>query len=154
MRSAIQQILTFSFLVWISQSLIVLGGTYDKYYMMLVGRAIFGVASDMLFISITKILVRRVGDQQGIALGVVMTIPEVASALNSVLSPYLFDKSHTLALPLLFGFGLCLFSFICGVVMVHFDLELEKMNYALAQDENDAGFDFGTPLYDPSLLSH
>jgi hypothetical protein len=71
--------------------------------MMLVGRAIFGIASDMLLISISKVLVKRIGNASGFALGLVLTLPELASALNAYLSPLLFEKSDSLALPLLFG---------------------------------------------------
>jgi hypothetical protein len=40
----------------LSQVAIAIGGSYSEFYMMLVGRAMFGVASDMLFISISKVL--------------------------------------------------------------------------------------------------
>jgi hypothetical protein len=71
--------------------------------MMLVGRAIFGMASDMLFISISKVLMQRLGRTSGFAIGVVLTVPELACALNAYLSPYLFEVSHSLTLPLVFG---------------------------------------------------
>jgi len=80
--------------MFLSQFTIAFGGAYKKFYMMLVGRAIFGVASDMLFISISKVLVRRVRfNQSGLVMGLVLTIPELAGALNSFLSPYLFERS-------------------------------------------------------------
>lgn len=61
--------------------------------MMLVGRAIFGVASDMLFVSISKVLATSVKGSSGFAIGVVLTVPELACALNAYLSPYLFERS-------------------------------------------------------------
>jgi hypothetical protein len=43
------------------------------------------------------------GNASAFALGIVMTVPELASALNAYLSPYLFYKSDSLTLPLIFG---------------------------------------------------
>ena len=46
----------------LSQLLIVSGGCYHSYYMMLVGRAIFGIASDMLHIAVFKLIAKRMPD--------------------------------------------------------------------------------------------
>lgn len=94
--------------------------------MMLVGRAIFGCASDMLFISISKILAKRMPQDIGFAVGVVLTVPELATALNSFLSPYLFQESNSLTVPLLFGLTICLFSFFCGLGVIWVDLICEE----------------------------
>ena len=76
--------------------------------MMLVGRAIFGIASDLLHIAVFKVIARRMPHCLGTAMGLILTVPELAAALNSFLSPYLFEKTHSLELPLLFGLSLCI----------------------------------------------
>lgn len=43
----------------------------------------------------------------GTAMGLILTVPELAAALNSFLSPYLFEKTQSIKIPLLFGLGLC-----------------------------------------------
>lgn len=97
--------------------MIALGGAYEKFYMMLMGRAIFGVSSDMLAISISKVLLCTVSGR-GLVMGLVLTVPELAGALNSFLSPYLFERSQSLTAPLLFSLTICLFSFICALIMI------------------------------------
>lgn len=91
----------------LSQLFIAFGGCYQKYYMMLAGRAIFGIASDLLHIAVFKVIARRMPHCLGTAMGLILTVPELAAALNSFLSPYLFEKTHSLELPLLFGLTLC-----------------------------------------------
>ena len=58
--------------------------------MMLVGRAIFGIASDMLHIAVFKLIAKRMPNELGTSMGLILTLPELAAALNSYLSPLLF----------------------------------------------------------------
>jgi hypothetical protein len=50
----------------LSQVAIAIGGSYSQFYMMLVGRAMFGVSSDMLFISISKVLSQHLEGDLGL----------------------------------------------------------------------------------------
>lgn len=75
--------------------------------MMLVGRAIFGIGSDILHIAVFKVIAKRMPHCLGTAMGLILTVPELACALNSVLSPYLFEKTHSIEVPLIFGLTIC-----------------------------------------------
>lgn len=105
----------------LSQLAIAFGGCYRKYYMMLVGRAIFGIASDMLHIAVFKLIAKRMPHCLGTAMGLILTVPELAAALNSFLSPYLFEQTKSIRTPLLFGLTLCSISFLCGLAMIYID---------------------------------
>lgn len=52
----------------------------------------------------------------GTAMGLILTIPELAAALNSFLSPYLFEKTQSLKIPLLFGLALCFLVFYLKII--------------------------------------
>lgn len=94
--------------------------------MMLCGRAIFGIASDILHIAVFKLIARRMPDNLGFAMGLILTVPELAAALNSFLSPYLYEATNSLKLPFLFGLSLCF------LVNNHFDyISLFYVDYFL-----------------------
>lgn len=131
-------VFTFSFMLALSQLAIAFGGCYRKYYMMLVGRAIFGIASDMLHIAVFKIIAKRMPNNLGTAMGLVLTVPELAAALNSFLSPFLFEETKTIETPLLFGLSLCIFSFLCGVGMVYLDYVNDEASEKQIQVEDEA----------------
>lgn len=105
----------------LSQLAIAFGGCYQKYYMMLVGRAIFGIASDMLHIAVFKVVAKRMPNNIGTAMGLILTIPELAAALNSFLTPWLFEITRSITAPLLLALTLCFLSFFCGLLMVYID---------------------------------
>ncbi len=55
-----------------------------------------------------------------------MTFPEIASALNSLLSPLIYEKTQSLAYPLFVSVGVCFFSLICAIVLIILDKKAEK----------------------------
>ena len=93
---------------------------------MLIGRAIFGVACENLITSQTSMVSLWFrGKELSTAIGVIMTVPEVGSALNSLLSPLLFNWSDTITLPLFFSVILCFISFLAAVALVLLDRKAE-----------------------------
>ena len=62
-----------------------------------------------------------------------MTVPELASAANSFLTPILYESYEGLAYPLFFSVILCIFSFVCAVVLCILDKkdELNKLSIYL-----------------------
>lgn len=54
-----------------------------------------------------------------------MTVPELASAANSFITPMLYDSYEGLTYPLFFSVILCIFSFICAVVLCILDKKNE-----------------------------
>lgn len=55
-----------------------------------------------------------------------MTVPELASAANSFITPLIFDHYQHLALPLFFSVILCIFSFLCAILIVIIDKRADR----------------------------
>ena len=95
--------------------------------MMVIGRIIFGIASENLIIAqaiITGIWFK--GKELGTAMGIIICLPEIGSALNSFLTPFLYSKSGNLTLPLFMGVFFCIFSFLCGLGLIYLDKYAEN----------------------------
>ncbi|CAD8118594.1 unnamed protein product [Paramecium sonneborni] len=120
-------IFTFTLIVTIGQLIIALGGKFNEYSLMLLGRAIFGVASENLIIAqSTFVSLWFKGSELATAMGIIMTIPELGGALNSLLTPLIYESSQKLSVPLFTSVGFCLFSFACGIVLVYLDKFADK----------------------------
>ncbi|CAD8146157.1 unnamed protein product [Paramecium octaurelia] len=147
-------VFTFSLMLGLSQLFIAFGGCYQKYYMMLVGRAIFGIASDLLHIAVFKVIARRMPHCLGTAMGLILTVPELAAALNSFLSPYLFEKTHSLEWPLLFGLSLCILSFLSGLLMIYLDTKYDTCSAEEPDEEVSLSkFKLSKPFVRMSLIT-
>lgn len=59
-------------------------------------------------------------------MGIIMTVPELGGALNSLLTPLIYESSQKLSVPLFASVGFCLFSFACGIVLVYLDKYADK----------------------------
>ncbi|CAD8114867.1 unnamed protein product [Paramecium sonneborni] len=120
-------IFTFTLIVTIGQLIIALGGKFNEYSLMLLGRAVFGVASENLIIAqSTFVSLWFKGTELATAMGIIMTIPELGGALNSLLTPLIYESSQSLSVPLFTSVGFCLFSFACGIILVQLDKYADK----------------------------
>lgn len=102
---------------------------------MLIGRALFGIASENLIIAQNTFMSFWFkGKELSTAIGIITTVPELGSALNSFLSPLIYDKTQSLAMPLFTSVYFCIFSFLCAIGLVYLDKHAEavdKRNNAL-----------------------
>ncbi len=64
-------------------------------------------------------------------MGVIMTIPELASALNSFVSPMIYDLTDQLSYPLFTSVIICFFSFLSGIVLIVLDRKSDKQQEGL-----------------------
>lgn len=67
------------------------------------------------------------GKELAFALGIILTSPELGNALNSYLSPIVYEQTHTLGAPLFLSVGFCFMSVICGIVLVLIDMRADKV---------------------------
>ncbi|CAD8086990.1 unnamed protein product [Paramecium primaurelia] len=108
-------IIGFSLAIVIAQLIISFGGLYQNFWLMLLGRIIFGTASENLLIAQTTIIGKWFrGKELSTAIGYVMAIPEFACGMNSFITPIIYNAFGLLAYPLFFSAFLCFLSFICG----------------------------------------
>ncbi len=86
-------VFTFSLTVMISQLFIYIGVKLESYSTILFWRAILGISAENLSISQTAFVTLWFrGKELSTAIGLIITIPEIASALNSYFTPILYKK--------------------------------------------------------------
>jgi hypothetical protein len=61
------------------------------------------------------------GAELSTAIGIIMTVPEIASALNSLLSPLIYEHYNELSYPLFFSVLVCIFSNFCAIILIVLD---------------------------------
>ncbi|CAD8084472.1 unnamed protein product [Paramecium primaurelia] len=137
-------IILFSAIVVVAQTIVALGGAFKIFWIMLVGRIIFGCASENLVIAQAAIICKWFrGKELSTAIGYIMTVPELASAANSFLTPMLYESYQGLTYPLFFSVILCIFSFVCAVVLCILDKknELNKLKgqFIIEEQEEEEG---------------
>ncbi|CAD8068369.1 unnamed protein product [Paramecium primaurelia] len=109
-------IILFSAIIVVAQTIVALGGAFKIFWIMLVGRIIFGCASENLVIAQAAIIGKWFrGKELSTAIGYIMTVPELASAANSFLTPIIYESYKGLTYPLFFSVILCIFSFVSAV---------------------------------------
>lgn len=84
-------LVTLSLGVAVFQAVVAAGGAYKSYTCMLVGRMLFGIASESLITAQASFVsFWFVGKELAFALGLAITVPELGNALNSYLSPIIY----------------------------------------------------------------
>jgi len=58
-------------------------------------------------------------------MGIITTIPEISSALNSFFTPLIYSITGTLSIPLWVSVGICAFSLVCATVLIWIDKKAE-----------------------------
>ena len=117
----------FSFLLIIGQAVVTFGAISSNFTLMLIGRVIFGFGGENLNVASCAITAKWFGGKEiAFAFGISLCVSRLGSALNSVLSPKLYNISHELYVPLLFGAFLCLFSWLMGLLMNYYDKKADE----------------------------
>ncbi|KAI3634348.1 hypothetical protein MIR68_007952 [Amoeboaphelidium protococcarum] len=136
-------LLIFSVLVLFGTSLFTVGSLQKLYWVMIVGRALFGIAGESLEVAQAKITTDWFRDHSlGLALGFNLTVARLATALNDIISPAIFS-SFNLASALWFGTITCLFSLLCGLLLAWINgkyykfIDKEK-DYTYYDDKEDS----------------
>lgn len=115
-------LLAFSLLIVAGQGLFVWGIGGNAYWLMLAGRAVFGVGSDCLNVAQSTIVSKWFkGKELAFALGMNISIGRLGSSLNSFISPKIYTASQKVWLPCLIGMILCAVSFFTGIILAYMD---------------------------------
>ena len=113
----------------IFQLLFAIGGALQDYKLMLAARVLFGIASRSLFIPQAAIISFWFkGNQLSFALGIGITFPQLGNALNSFLTPIIYEQTKTLGPPLFVSVGICCLGFIGTLVACYIDKKAEKLD--------------------------
>lgn len=115
--------------VALAQTIVAFGGLYQSYLMLLIGRMIFGIASESLITAQASFVSFWFkGKELATALGIILTSPELGNALNSFLTPVIYESTHSLGAPLFVSVGFCILSVICGIILVIIDMKADKID--------------------------
>ena len=121
-------IFIFSTLLIIGQLIVTYGGFAKMFWLMIVGRIVFGIGSESLTVSQTSIVSMWFKNQElALALSLNFSIPKLGSSLNSLMTPRLYNVHDNMTLPLLMGTILCVVSWICGIFLCCMDRRNEKL---------------------------
>jgi|JI6StandDraft_1071083.scaffolds.fasta_scaffold00915_5 MFS family permease len=113
--------------VAISQLLISIGVSIRSFPMMLACRALFGICSESLITAqISLVSFWFKGKELATALGLIITLPELGGALNSFLTPIIYENTGSLSAGFYVGTAFCIFSFLCGCVLYWIEWRAEK----------------------------
>ena len=88
---------------------------------MLIGRMLFGIAMESIAVTSTCFVSYWfLGKELAFSIGLVTTLPELGSALNSVITPLIYENTQSLGAPLLTSVGLCFIGFLsaCGAAYI------------------------------------
>lgn len=89
---------------------------------MLFSRILFGIASRSLFIPQTGLISFWFkGKELSFAMGIGITFPELGNALNSYLTPLIYEWSGSLGAPLFTSVFLCLLGFLGSIFVFKID---------------------------------
>jgi MFS family permease len=121
-------IVLLSFALVVFQLLFAIGGQIGSFGLMLAARILFGIASRSLFIPQTSLISFWFkGRELSFALGVGITFPELGNALNSYLTPLIYEASGSLGPPLFTSVGFCIVGFLCALVISKIDKDAEEV---------------------------
>ena len=110
------------------QLVIAIGGYSYSYTTILIGRMLFGLASESLITAqASMVSFWFKGKELAFALGIAITFPELGNAVNSWVTPIIYENTQSLGTPLLVSVFICLVSLICAITAAYIDKKADKV---------------------------
>lgn len=83
----------FSSILILGQTIFMLGGYYEKYWLMMMGRFVFGLGGECLVVSQSTVISQWFkANEIALALGLNITASRLGSSVNSALTPILYSS--------------------------------------------------------------
>lgn len=125
----------FSAFVTFGQLIFALGGIFDSFILMLVGRFVFGIGGESLAVAQNAYAVMWFkGKELNMVFGLLLSISRVGSTVNMNVNSKMFDsfsfitdQPKRLGLVLFVGFGWCILSLLAAVALGLFDKRAAKI---------------------------
>lgn len=119
-------IFSFSLLLTTGQIIILLGGIFKQFWLLILGRVFFGLGGESLNVTHTTIIAHWFMDSNiAFAMGANIAVSRLGNVINSALTPTLFMIKNDYFLPFFVGVVLCIFSFFCGIALCIVDKKVE-----------------------------
>lgn len=120
-------IIIFAFLVLQGQVVFSLGVFWKDYYSMIIGRVIYALGAESLYIAQLALAVQLFSKQElTFVLGWNNSVTYLANVINSLFTPGIYLYTQKLWAPCIFGAILCVISLVCGFLIINFEKEPEK----------------------------
>lgn len=119
-------IIIFSFLSLQGQVVFTLGVFWKDYRSMILGRVIYSLGAENLYIAQLAMAVQLFSKQElTFVLGWNNSVTYFANVINGLFTPYLYYYTRKLWVPCLFGAVLCVISLVCAYLIVYAHKEPE-----------------------------
>lgn len=118
--------------ITVFQLVIAIGGYTYSYATILVGRILFGLASESLITAqASMVSFWFKGKELAFALGIAVTFPELGNALNSWLTPIINEATGSLGTPFLVSVFVCMIGLLCALAAAHLDKQADLVTFRL-----------------------
>ena len=109
-----------------------LGGYRESFDLMLLGRGIFGIGCESMYVGQSAIVSSWfINYELALAISMISCIPLCGSFLNGALVPMVFEKNHSFGDAFRIGFILCIISFILVLILTYLDYKTEEYDKKL-----------------------
>jgi len=115
-------LLLFTILICVGQGIFTLGGYHKSFKLMLIGRVIFGIGCENMYVGQSAIISEWfINYELPLAISMISSIPLIGSFMNGAITPVVFIKTGDLGSAFLVGFELCLVSFLLVIFLTCLD---------------------------------
>ena len=133
-------IIIFFIFIVIGQLIFIIGNIISKYYLMFIGRFIFGIGAESFSLVITPLIYEYFKNKElSFSLGLLLSLSRLGSSTNDYLTFYIYTKTNNnIIIPLFTGLILLIFALILIILLllqrysVYFVLKKNK-NHSLLQ---------------------
>jgi len=104
-----------------------LGGIYMEYWLLLLGRVVFGFGGETVVVAQSTIVSKWFANQDlAFALAINHAIAMISGTLNAAITPNLYEVNSNYFLPLFVGLILCVGSYVAAVFLCYMDKLADK----------------------------
>eukprot|EP00762_Andalucia_godoyi_P001012 ANDGO_01966.mRNA.1 putative sulfoacetate transporter SauU len=121
----------FAVLIFLGQCVFALGATIRTFWVMVLGRFIFGLGGETLGVAQNTYVAKVfIGDRMALAFGIALSVSRVGSAVNMAVEPLIAEK-YNLAIALWVGAAICFLSTIISICAAFLFKWGEKRNKSM-----------------------
>jgi MFS family permease len=104
-----------------------IGGYKESFTWMIVGRIVFGIGSETMFVGQSAIVATWfINYELSTAMTMISSIPDIGSILNGALIPTIYKKYDNFGTAFAAGFIICIICFFLVLLINIIDLKVEK----------------------------
>jgi len=125
-------LIIFAIFLVAGQGLVTLGGSKMNFNLMLVGRCVYGMGCESMYVGQSAIVSNWfINYELPIAISMVSTIPLIGSFLNGIVVPQIYDATQDFGKAFGIGFILCIISFLMVLIVACIDKRAESYDKRL-----------------------